>query len=73
MKIIINQRVSSFWSNNYIDYECSCDRKLVEEYLNKTRPYLIDIISNLKKSYSWKIQLTIAITLFLSYLMMKSV
>ena len=32
-----------------------------EEYLNKIRPYLKDIISDLKKSDTWKIQLTIAI------------
>ena len=32
----------------------------VEEYLNKIRPYLKDIINNLKKSDTWKIQLTIA-------------
>ena len=29
----------------------------VEEYLNKIRPYLKDIINNLKKSDTWKIQL----------------
>ena len=33
----------------------------VEEYLNKIRPYLKDIINNLKKSDTWKIQLTLAI------------
>ena len=32
----------------------------VEEYLNKIRPYLKDIINSLKKSDTWKIQLTIA-------------
>ena len=32
-----------------------------EEYLNKIRPYLKDIINNLKKSDTRKIQLTIAI------------
>ena len=31
----------------------------VEEYLNKIRPYLKNI-NNLKKSYTWKVQLTIA-------------
>ena len=33
----------------------------IEEYLNKVRPYLKDIITDLKKSDAWKIQLTIAI------------
>ena len=51
------QRVSNFWSNNYTD-----DRKKplsVEEYLNRIRSYLKDIINNLKKSGKQKIQLTI--------------
>ena len=37
----------------------------VEEYLNKNRPYLKDIINNLKKSDTGKIQLT-AIVNFIS-------
>ena len=56
------ERVSNFWSNNYIEYESSCDRNKtlsVEEYLNKIRPYLKDI-NNLKKTDAQKIQLTIA-------------
>ena len=55
-------RVSSFWSNNYIEYESNDDRNKtlsVEEYLNKISPYLKDIINNLKKSDTWKMQLTI--------------
>ena len=56
-------RVSNFWSNNYIEYE-SNDRRnntlSVEEYLNKISPYLKYFINNLKKSDTWKIQLTIA-------------
>ena len=32
----------------------------VEEYLDKVRPYLKDVINNLKKSHTQKIQLTIA-------------
>ena len=55
--------VSNFWSNNYIEYESNGDRNKtlsVEEYLNKIRPYLKDIINNLKKSDTWKIQLIIA-------------
>ena len=55
--------MSNFWSNNYIEYESNGDRNKtlsVEEYLNKIRPYLKEIINNLKKSDTWKIQLTIA-------------
>ena len=33
----------------------------IEEYLNKIRPHLKDIINNVKKSDTWKIQLTISI------------
>ena len=31
----------------------------MEVYLSKIGPYLKDIINNLKKSYTWEIQLTI--------------
>ena len=62
---ISRQRITvrNFWSNNYIEYESNSDRNKtlsVEEYLNNIRPYLKDIINNLKKSDMWKIQLTIA-------------
>ena len=56
-------RVSNFWSNNYIKYNSNGDRdktQLVWEYLNEIRPYLKDIINKLKKSDTWKVQLTIA-------------
>ena len=33
---------------------------VIEEYLNKIIPYLKDIVNNLKKFDTWKIQLTIA-------------
>ena len=41
-------RVNNVWSNNYIEYESDSDRNKtlsVEEYINKTRPYLKDIIN----------------------------
>ena len=41
-----------FWSN-YIEYESSVDRNRIlsiEEYLRKCRPYLKDIINDLKKA-----------------------
>ena len=43
----------------------------IEEYLTKIRPYLKDIINNLKKSDTWKIHLTIGINWVLK-IMMKS-
>ena len=51
-------RVSNFWSNTYIECKSNGDRNKtlsVEEYPNKVRPYLKDIINNLKKSDTWKI------------------
>ena len=49
--------------SNYIEYESNGGRNKtlsVEEYLNKIRPHLKDIINDLKKADAWKIQLTIA-------------
>ena len=46
-------RVNNFWSNNYIEYKSKGDKNKilsVEEYLDKIRPYLKDIINDLKKS-----------------------
>ena len=45
--------VGNFWSNNYIEYKSNNDRNkalLDEEYLNKIRPYLKEIINNITKS-----------------------
>ena len=55
-------RVGNFWSKNYIKYESNDERnkaRSVEEYLNKIKPFIKDII-NIKKPDTWKIQLTIA-------------
>ena len=52
--------VGYFRNNNYIEHESYGDRNKTisaEEYLNKIRPYLKNIINNLKKSDTWKIQL----------------
>ena len=53
-----------FWGDNYTEYKTKGDRKRlsVKKYLNNIRPYLKDI-NNRKISNTWKIQLTIAITL----------
>ena len=62
-------RVGKFYSSNYIKEESNGDRNKtlsVEEYLNKTRPYLKKYINNLKKYDTGKIQLTIAIN-FISF------
>ena len=49
-------RVSIFSSNNYIEYEITDKNKTlsVEDYLNKIRPSLKDIINNLKKPDTWE-------------------
>ena len=52
-------RVSNIWSNNYIEYGSTTKILSVKEYLNKIRPYLKNIINNLKKSDTCKFQLTI--------------
>ena len=52
-----------FWSNDYIKYESNIDRNKtlsLEEDLNKIRPFLKDIINNLKNSDGWKSKSTIA-------------
>ena len=44
-------RLSNFWSNNYIEYKSNGDRNkalLFEEYPNKSRPYLKDIINKIR-------------------------
>ena len=54
-------RVSSFQSSSFIECKSNGNRKRilsVEEYLNKIRTYLKDIINNLKKFDTWKTQLT---------------
>ena len=57
-------RLGNFQSNNYVEYEGNGDRNNTlptEEYLNKIRLYLKDIINDLKKFDTWPIQLIIAI------------
>ena len=59
----VRVRVSDFWGNSFTEFESNSGRNKtlsVGEYLNKMRQYLKDIINNLKKSDSWKIQLAIA-------------
>ena len=51
-------RVNNFWSNNYSKYKNNVNRSKTlstEEYLNKIRSYLKDIINDLKTSDTWKI------------------
>ena len=57
------KRVSNFWKNNYIEYESNGDKNgnlSLDEYLNKTKPYMRNIIVDFQNSDTWKIQVTIA-------------
>ena len=54
----------NFWNNCYIENESSNDRNknlLVKEYLNEIKAFLIDIIIDLQKYDTEKIQLTFAV------------
>ena len=57
-------RVGSFRITKYIDYESNGTRNktlYVKEYLDEINPHLKDIISNLKSSDTFKIELTTTI------------
>ena len=54
----VPKRVSSFWNNNYIVLEINGDKNRnlsLDEYLNKIKPYLKDIIIDLQSSDIWEI------------------
>ena len=62
-------RVNIFCSNSYIQSKSNKDKNRilsVEEYLDKIKPNLRDIINDLKQPNTWKIQLTITIKFFSS-------
>ena len=61
--------INNFRSNSYIEYKSKGDRNphyQVEEYLNEVKPYLKDIINDLKVSDTWKIHLAIRINFICS-------
>ena len=50
------------WNNNYFEYESNSDKNRnvsLDEYLNKIKPCLRNIIIDLQNSDAWKIPLTI--------------
>ena len=58
-----SERVSNFWITNYFEYKNNRDKSKtlsLKEHIDKIKPYLKDIINNLKKSNMWKIPLIIA-------------
>ena len=61
--------VNAFQNNIYTEYEGNGDKNRnlsLDEYFNKIKPYLKDIIIDLENSDTWKIQLTVAIN-FISF------
>ena len=57
-------KAGNILSNNLIEYENNGDRNktlLNEEYLNKSRPYLKDVLNDPKKSDASNFQVMIAI------------
>ena len=62
-------RVGNAFNESYMEYESRDDKnkKLsIEEYLNKVRPYLKNMINDLKLQGQWKFQLSITINFFSS-------
>ena len=56
------KRINGFCSNNYIEYESRGDKSLsLNEYINKIKTYLKNVIKDLQRSDIWKIQLTAAV------------
>ena len=69
-------RIGNAFISNYIEYESNGDKDKtlsIEEYLDKIRPYLSNIINDHKTQGEWKIQLTIAINFFLLKILIKHV
>ena len=69
LNLLLASKIGNFWSNNYTEYKSNGDRNqtlLVEKYLNKSRPYLKEIINDINKSDTWKIQLTVTVNYIFS-------
>ena len=57
-------RIGNAFSSNYFEYENNVDKNKtlsIEEYLNEIKPFLSNMINDLKTQGEWKIQLTMAI------------
>ena len=62
-------RTGNACSSNYIEYESNGDKDkmpLIEDYLDKIKPYLNDLIDKHKTQGKWKTQLTMAINFIFS-------
>ena len=71
-----SKRVRNVWNNNYIEYESNGDKNRnlsLDEYRNKIKTYLRNMIINLQNSAAQNIQLTIEINSISSKVLKKSV
>ena len=71
-----SKRVRNFWNNNYIEYESNGDKNRnlsLDEYRNKIKTYLRNMIINLQNSDAQNSQLTIEINFISSKVLKKSV
>ena len=62
-------RIGNAFSSNYIEYKSNRDEHKTlstKDYLDESKPYLSDIISNHKTQAEWKAHLTMAINFFFS-------
>ena len=67
-------KIRNAFSNNYIEYESNADKDRtlsIEEYLDKIRPYLSNILNDHKTRGEWKIQLTKVTNFISSKILMK--
>ena len=56
--------MGNFWNNNYIEYESDGNKNKnlsIKEYLKENRPYLKDTITDLQKTATLKVQLTLSL------------
>ena len=71
-----SKRVRNVWNNNYIEYESNGDKNRnlsLDEYRNKIKTYLRNMIINLQDSAAQNIHLTIEINSISSKVLKKSV
>ena len=69
-------RIGNAFSSNYIEYENNGDKDKhyqLKTYLHKIRPYLSNMVNDLKTKGEWEIQLTIAINFCLLNILAKYV
>ena len=67
-------KIANAFNENYIEYDSNGEKDnmlSIEDYLDKIRQYLSDMINDHKTQREWKIQLTMAINLSLLKILTK--